>query len=52
MMSDMDTDITQITSITELKALAYDQFGVLEQVQANIQVINNRIRELQAEEPE
>ena len=42
-------------SITELKALAYDQLAIIERSQQNMQRINARIAELsqqEAEQPE
>lgn len=39
-------------SITELKALAYDQIVQLERIQANLRIINARIEELQKQEDE
>ena len=39
-------------SITELKALAYDQLVQLERIQANLRIINARIEELQKQEDE
>ncbi len=42
-------DVMQMT-ITELKALAYDEIARLEQTQKNLQIINNRITEKVKEE--
>jgi hypothetical protein len=42
-----ETDIADITDIDKLKAMAYDQITVLEQVQQNLRVINERILQLQ-----
>lgn len=39
-------DITKITDIKELKALAYDQFIQLEQAQYNLKAVNERIAQL------
>ena len=42
-------EISKLT-LTELKALAYDQIAELERIQANLRVINARITELQEKE--
>lgn len=39
-------DLSQVTDIKELKALAYDQLSLVEQAQLNIRKINQRIAEL------
>lgn len=41
-------DVSQMTDLQQLKAAAYDQMVLLEQVQQNLAVINSRIAELQA----
>ena len=40
-------DLTTITDIDKLKALAYDQIQLLNQAQQNLQMINARIQQLQ-----
>lgn len=40
-------DITKITDIKELKALAYDQIVILEQTQINLKTINERMAQIQ-----
>lgn len=40
-------DISKITDVKELKALAYDQLILKEQVDANLQALTERITELQ-----
>jgi hypothetical protein len=42
-------DIAQITDTQQLKALAYDQMLLLEQIQRNLAVIQARIGELQTD---
>lgn len=42
-------DITDMTDLQELKALAYDQLVLQEQVQRNLALITARINELEAE---
>lgn len=44
-------EISKLT-LTELKALAYDQIVQLERIQANLRIINARIEELQKAEAE
>jgi hypothetical protein len=39
-------DISQITDIKELKALAFDEIGRLEMAQNNLRILNGRIAEL------
>jgi len=39
-------DLTKITDVKELKSLAYDQMAQLEQTQANLRMLNQRIAEL------
>lgn len=41
-------DVNQINSVTELKALAYDQTLAAERAQQNLAIIRNRIRQLEA----
>ncbi len=45
------TDISQITDIKELKALAYDQLAAKEQAEVNLRALNQRIAELSSERP-
>jgi hypothetical protein len=40
-------DVSQITDVQELKAAAYDQMVLLEQIQKNLAVISARIAELE-----
>ena len=42
-------DISKITSIIELKALAHDQLVLRNNAQENLQTLYNRINELQSE---
>ncbi len=42
-------DVSQITSPQELKALAYDQMVLQEQIQRNLAVITARLSEVEAE---
>ncbi len=42
-------DPNKINDIDKLKSLAYDQLMMLEQVQQNIRLINERIKKLAAE---
>lgn len=42
----MQTDISQIINLSELKAMAYDQIAAKEQAEHNLRVINQRIVEL------
>jgi hypothetical protein len=44
-------DVSMMTDIQELKAAAYDQMKMLEQVQHNLALITARINELEAELP-
>jgi hypothetical protein len=46
-----ETDITAVTDVKELKALAYDQLAMVEQCQQNLRVINERIAQLQQGSP-
>jgi len=41
-------DVSQITSLQELKALAYDQMVLQEQIQRNLALITARLAELEA----
>lgn len=43
-------DISQITDIAQLKALAYDEMIKLEAAQTNLRLLNNRIGELQLQQ--
>jgi hypothetical protein len=40
----MNVDISEMNDLKELKALAYDQFLMLEQAKVNLQVVENRIQ--------
>jgi hypothetical protein len=42
-------NVSQLTSIQELKALAYDQIRLQEQIQHNLAIITARIAELEAQ---
>lgn len=42
-----DTDISTLTDIKELKAMAYDQLAMSQQCQRNLQIIEARMAELQ-----
>ena len=42
-------DISQITDVNQLKALAYDEMMKLEAAQNNLRLLNGRIAELQQE---
>lgn len=39
-------DLTQITDLTQLKAVAYDQIGLKEQAERNLQAVNQRIAQV------
>lgn len=41
-------DLTKITDIKEIKALAYDQIILIEQSTANLRMLQQRITELSA----
>ena len=43
-------DISQITDVAQLKALAYDEMMKLEAAQSNLRLLNNRIAELQQQQ--
>jgi hypothetical protein len=43
-------DITQITDVNQLKALAYDRIVALEQNQNDLRAINTRLSELAQQE--
>lgn len=45
-------DISQITDEKELKAMAYDQIGILEQTKTNLQLINDRLSQVQRDNAE
>lgn len=45
-------DVSTITDIKELKAMAYDQIAAKEQVQRNLNAINQRITEVAQAEDE
>jgi len=47
----MQTDISQLTNLIELKAMAYDQISAKEQAEHNLRVINQRIIELTTQQP-
>jgi hypothetical protein len=40
-------DIGEITDINELKAMAYDRVLMVQQIQQDLQVINERLNQLQ-----
>jgi hypothetical protein len=42
-------NVSQLTDIQELKALAYDQVILQEQIQRNLAIITSRIAELEAQ---
>lgn len=42
-------DITDLTDINQLKALAYDQMVALERAQRNLNLVSRRIADLEAE---
>lgn len=42
-------DISKITDATELKSMAYDQMLVIDQAQANLRMIQQRLAQLQQE---
>jgi hypothetical protein len=44
-------DVQQIHDVQALKAAAYDQMVLLEQIQRNLALINARIAELTSENP-
>lgn len=44
-------DLSKITDIKELKAMAYDQLAILDQAQTNLKYINERMAIVSAEEP-
>lgn len=46
-MQPQQTDLTKIDNIQELEALAYQQIKILNQAQTNIQIIEQRINQLQ-----
>lgn len=46
-----DIDLATITDIDKLKSLAYDQIGMLQAVQNNLNQINARIEELSVPAP-
>lgn len=39
-------DVSTITDLNQLKALAYDQLVVIEQANKNLSLVNNRITEI------
>lgn len=43
----MQTDLSQINDLKELKAMAYDQIAAKELAQNNLHAVNTRIAELQ-----
>jgi uncharacterized coiled-coil protein SlyX len=43
-------DLSTMTDLNELKAMAYDQVVALEQTQNNLRIINQRIEEVKNEE--
>ena len=46
-MQPQSTDLTKITDVKELKALAFDQVQALEVAQANLRNIQQRIAQLE-----
>lgn len=42
-------DISAITDLNQLKAMAYDQLVILENAQNNLKLINQRLAEVEAE---
>lgn len=42
-------NVSQLTNIQELKAMAYDQLRLQEQIQRNLAIITARIAELEAQ---
>jgi hypothetical protein len=44
-------DISSITDIDKLKALAYDTLNVIEQQQQNLRILQERIAQLDQQEP-
>lgn len=44
-------DISKVTDVNELKALAYDTLQVIEAQQNNLRIIQQRIIELQQDKP-
>jgi hypothetical protein len=49
-MQPQQTDLTKIDDVKELKALAFDQIGLLEQTQANLRAIQTRIQQVETPE--
>lgn len=45
-------DISKITDVKELKAIAYDLLAQQQQTEANLVAVNNRIAELNQPAPE
>ena len=45
-------DISQITDVNQLKAIAYDEMMKLEAAQSNLRLLNSRIGELQQAQPD
>lgn len=43
-------DLTSISDLNQLKAMAYDQMVILETAQKNMQVINQRIQQVNQEQ--
>ena len=43
-------DLSTITDVKELKALAYDQLALKEQAEVNIRALSQRIAEIQQED--
>lgn len=49
---DNQININEITDINRLKALAYDEVALLENHKRNLEMLNNRIRQVQMQENE
>lgn len=45
-MTNETTDISQIADATQLKAMAYDQIALKEQVERNLAALNQRIAQV------
>jgi hypothetical protein len=50
-MQPQQTDLTKIDDIDKLKSMAYEQIKLLNQAQNNIQVIEQRISQLELTPP-
>ncbi len=47
----MPTDISTITDLNQLKAMAFDRIATIELAQSNLRNIQTRIREVQTPKP-